>query len=43
MGVTRIPSRVGELVYIDIFSTAGKHFLTAVDKFSKFALVQPVA
>lgn len=31
------------MIHIDIFSTAGKYFLTAVDKFSKFALVQPIA
>lgn len=43
LGVTPIPTRVGEIIHIDIFSTAGKHFLTAVDKFSKFALVQPIA
>lgn len=27
---------------MDIFSTAGKYFLTAVDKFSKFALTQHI-
>lgn len=40
LGVTPIPSRVGEMLHIDIFSTAGK-YLTIVDKFSKFSLVQP--
>lgn len=43
LGVTPIPTRVGELLHIDIFSTAGKYFLTAVDKFSKFALTQCIA
>lgn len=43
MGTTPIPSGIGEMIHIDIFSTAGKYFLTAVDKFSKFALVQPIA
>lgn len=31
------------MINIDIFSTAGKHFLPAVDKFITFALAQPVA
>jgi len=29
-------------VDVDIFSTGGKYFLTAADKFSKFSVVQPV-
>jgi len=39
LGVILIPSRVDEMLYIfdvDIFSTGGKYFLTAADKFSKF-------
>ncbi|GBP98456.1 Retrovirus-related Pol polyprotein from transposon gypsy [Eumeta japonica] len=42
MGETPIPSYVGEMLHIDIFSTDKKHFLTCVDKFSKFAVVQPI-
>lgn len=43
MGVTPIPSRPGERLHVDIFSTDGKHFLTCVDKFSKFAIIQQIA
>ncbi|KAH8339635.1 hypothetical protein KR074_002912 [Drosophila pseudoananassae] len=32
----------GEMLHIDIFSTDTKYFLTCIDKFSKFAVVQPV-
>jgi len=42
IGETPIPSHTGEMVHIDIFSTDRKLFLTCVDKFSKFAIVQPV-
>lgn len=42
-GKTPIPSRPGERIHIDIFSTDGKHYLTSVDKFSKFAIVQLIA
>lgn len=40
---TPIPTRAGERVHVDIFSTEGKHFLTCVDKFSKYAIVQEIA
>lgn len=43
IGKTPIPSRPGERIHIDIFSINGKYFLTAIDKFSKFALVQHIA
>jgi len=39
---TPIASYAGEIVHIDIFSTDRKLFLTCIDKFSKFAIVQPV-
>jgi len=42
LGETPIPSHVGELLHIDIFSTDKKYFLTCIDKFSKFAVVQHV-
>lgn len=40
MGATPLPSYVGEMLHIDIFSTDKRHFLTCIDKFSKFAVVQ---
>lgn len=43
LGVTPVPSYPGERIHIDIFSTDGKHYLTSVDKFSKFAIVQLIA
>ena len=39
---TTIPSYVGEILHIDIYSTDKTHFLTCIDKFSKFAIVQPI-
>lgn len=42
LGVTPIPSYPGERIHIDIFSTDRKHYVTAIDKFSKFAIVQRV-
>jgi len=42
LGETPIPSYTGEMLHIDIFSTNKKQFLTCIDKFSKFAIVQPV-
>jgi ribonuclease HI len=39
---TPIPNGPGERIHVDIFSTDGKHFLTCIDKFSKFAVVQPI-
>lgn len=43
LGSTPIPSYVGEMLHIDIFSTDKKIFLTSVDKLSKFAIVQPLS
>jgi len=40
---TPIPSFVEEILHIDIFSTDGTLFLTYIDKFSKFAIVQAIA
>lgn len=40
---TPIPLYSGEILHIDIFSTDSKYFLTCVDKFSKFAVVQTIA
>lgn len=37
---TPIPTYCGETLHIDIFSTGSKYFLTCIDKFSKFAIVQ---
>lgn len=37
---TPIPSHLGETLHIDIFSTDRKLFLTCIDKFSNFAIVQ---
>jgi len=37
-----VPSRVGEMLHLDIFFTNRKYFLTCIDKFSKFGMVQPV-
>lgn len=42
LGVTPIPSSVGEQLHIDVFSTDRKFFLTCLDKFSKFALALPL-
>jgi len=42
LGETPVPSRVGEMLHIDIFSTDRKYFLTCIEKFSKFAMVQPI-
>ena len=39
LGETPIPSHVGEMLHIDIYSTDKKCFLTCIDKFSKFAIV----
>lgn len=39
---TPIPSYLGEILHIDVFSTDSKFFLTCLDKFSKFAVVQTV-
>jgi len=42
LGETPIPSYSGEMLHIDIFSTDQRLFLTCIDKFSKFAVVQPL-
>lgn len=42
IGETIVPSYAGEILHVDIYSTDRKHFLTCVDKFSKFAVVQPI-
>ena len=42
LGVTPTPKRPGERLHIDIFSTDGKYFLTCIDKFSKFVVVQNI-
>jgi len=41
-GSTPIPSHVGEVLNINIFSTDKKIFLTCIDKFSKFAVIHPI-
>jgi len=40
---TPVPTYVGEILHVDIFSTDGKYFLTAVDKFPKFASVKHIS
>lgn len=42
IGRTPIPGNVGEILHIDIFSTANSSFITCLDKFSKFALAIPI-
>jgi len=42
-GETPLPSHTGEMLPIGIFSTDKKFFLTCVDKFCKFAIVQPTS
>lgn len=42
IGRTPIPSKPGEILHVDIFSTDRKYYLTCIDKFSKFALVQSI-
>lgn len=39
---TPIPTRPGEILHIDIYSTDKKFFLTCIDKFSKFAITAPI-
>ncbi|XP_037924348.1 uncharacterized protein LOC119660042 [Hermetia illucens] len=39
---TPIPSYPGEILHMDIYSTNNIHFLTCIDKFSKFAIVEPI-
>lgn len=43
IGETPIPSYPGEILHIDIYNTDKKFFLTCIDKFSKFAIVKPIA
>lgn len=40
---TPIPCYPGEVLHIDIIITDKQHFLTCIDKFSKFAIVIPIA
>lgn len=42
IGATPIPNYAGEILHIDLFYTSKQHFLTCVDKFSKFAIAHPV-
>lgn len=42
IGKTPVPTYSGEIIHIDIYSTAGSHFLTCVDKFSKFAVIKRI-
>ena len=39
---TQIPAEVGQILHIDIFSTDKKYFLRCINKFSKFAVIQPI-
>jgi len=43
IGKSPIPKFPGEILHVDIFSTDKKHFLTCIDKFSKFAIVNLIA
>lgn len=43
LGQRPVTTQTGEMLHIDIFSTDEKYFLTCIDKFSKFAVVQPIA
>lgn len=43
MTETPIPSYPGEILHVDIIITDKQHFLSCVDKFSKFAIVIPIA
>lgn len=42
IGKTPIPSYAGEILHVDIYSTDKLHFLTCLDKYSKFAAVFPI-
>lgn len=42
IGKTPVPNYPGEILHIDIFSTDKQHFLTCIDKFSKFANSIPI-
>lgn len=43
IGKTPIPNYPGEILHIDILITDKQNFLTVIDKFSKFAVVKPIA
>lgn len=43
IGATPIPNLPGEILHFDLFYTAKQHFLTCIDKFSKFAIAYPIA
>ena len=42
VGKTPIPEKPGEILHIDVFSTGKQHFLTSIDKFTKFATIIPI-
>jgi len=42
VGQAPMPSYAMEILHIDIISTDGNLFLTCIDKFSKFAIVQKI-
>lgn len=42
IGASPIPDFPGQILHIDIFSTNKVHFLTCLDKFSKFAVAIPI-
>ena len=43
IGETPIPSYPGQILHVDIYTTDKKHFLTCIDKFSKFSIVSLIA
>lgn len=43
VAATPIPDYPGHILHIDILITNKSHFLTCVDKFSKFAMIIPIA
>lgn len=38
----QFPHSIGKMLHVDIFSTNKKYFLMCVEKFLKFAMVQPI-
>jgi len=42
-GQNPIPSYPGEMLHIDLFSTNSHHFLSCIDKFTKFVSMFPIA
>lgn len=43
IGKTPIPNYPGEILHIDLFYTGNQHFLTCIDKFSKYAVAHPIS